>query len=248
MSGGDETGSGETEGLNLFISDKADVERDALATSFARRGGKVHRIGRFWDPPVFDPATVRVYGADSFCLVLQQKLGFGLCTPDDDLLLRVPAELLRRQLARRTLGEASTLSFPVFIKPMVPKQFRGAVYQSSAELADECRGLPGDSAIFVAESVKFTAEARSFVLNGQVLDTAIYEGEANIAEAVSVVELITRTVKLPRTVVIDTGLIAGRGWAVVEFNAAWGSGLNGCDPEKILPAILAASETIPQSS
>jgi len=56
--------------LNLLISDKNDIERDALAAAFASRGGAVHRLGRFWDPPLFDPATVRVYGADSFCLVL----------------------------------------------------------------------------------------------------------------------------------------------------------------------------------
>jgi hypothetical protein len=47
--------------------------------------------------------------------------------------------------------------------------------------------------------------------------------------------------ELPRAVVVDVGLIAGRGWAVIEFNAAWGAGLNGCDPEKVLPAILEAS-------
>jgi hypothetical protein len=46
---------------------------------------------------------------------------------------------------------------------------------------------------------------------------------------------------LPRAVVVDVGLIDGRGWAVIEFNAAWGAGLNGCDPDKVLPAIVAAS-------
>lgn len=55
-----------TTGLNLLISDKPDIERDALAEAFAQGGGEVHRLGRFWDPPAFDPATVRVYGADSF--------------------------------------------------------------------------------------------------------------------------------------------------------------------------------------
>jgi hypothetical protein len=62
-----------TAGLNLLISDKPDPVRDALADVFARRGGVVHRLGRFWDPPAFDTATDRVYGADSFCLVLQQR-------------------------------------------------------------------------------------------------------------------------------------------------------------------------------
>ena len=88
-----------TTGLNLLISDKPDVERNALADAFAKCGGTVHRLGRFWEPPALDPATVRVYGADSFCLVLQQKLGFALCSPDDDLLLRMPARFLQRRLA-----------------------------------------------------------------------------------------------------------------------------------------------------
>jgi hypothetical protein len=41
-----------TTGLNLLISDKPDLERDSVAEAFAERGGAVHRIGRFWDPPV----------------------------------------------------------------------------------------------------------------------------------------------------------------------------------------------------
>jgi hypothetical protein len=201
----------------------------------------VHRIGRFWEPPVFDPAIVRVYGADSFCLVLQQKLGFALCSPDDDLLLRVPPEMLRRRLAPRTLRETAASFYPAFIKPIVPKQFRGAVYRSGTELVEECRGLPDDTAVFVAEPVILAAEARSFELGGRVLDTALYEGAANIAGAAKLVEALAGTLALPGTVVVDTGLIADRGWAVVEFNAAWGAGLNGCDPEKVLPAIVAAS-------
>lgn len=230
-----------TAGLNLLISDKPDPERDALAKSFARHGGEVHRLGRFWDPPSFDPATVRVYGADSFCLVLQQKLGFVLCSPADDFLLHVPAQFLQRRLEKRTLAEAESSLLPAFVKPVTPKQFRGAVYISANKLAEECRGLPPDTAVFVAEPVTLTAEVRSFVMNGRVLDAAIYEGSAEIANATKFVTELTRVLLLPRAVVVDVGLIAGRGWAVIEFNAAWGAGLNGCDPEKVLPAVVAAS-------
>ncbi|MDO8543559.1 MAG: hypothetical protein Q7S40_24220 [Opitutaceae bacterium] len=38
-----------TAGINLIISDKPDVERDALADAFAQGGGDVHRLGRFWN-------------------------------------------------------------------------------------------------------------------------------------------------------------------------------------------------------
>ena len=230
-----------TTGLNLLIPDKPDVERDAVAQAFETCGGTVHRIARFWDPPHFEPSAVRVYGADAFCMVLQQKIGFTLCSPSDELLLTVPSRFLNRQIFRQTLGETPSADFPAFIKPVIPKQFRGAVYESSTAVAAECRGLPPDTAIVVAEAVAFTAEVRSFVLDGVVLDLAVYEGPSDAAGAGEFVEALTKSMSLPRTVVVDVGLIDGRGWAVVEFNAAWGAGLNGCDAEKVLPAIVAAS-------
>jgi hypothetical protein len=229
-----------TTGLNLLVSDKADIERDALADAFTKGGGEVHRLGRFWDPPVFDPATVRVYGADSFCLVLQQKLGFDLCSPADELLLQVPSPLLRRQLVKRTLVDALS-SLPAFVKPVTPKQFRGAVYASSAALAAECRGLPQDTAVFVAEIVILAAELRSFVLDGHVLDAAVYEGTAAVDGAITFITEVVKAARLPRAVVIDVGYVVDRGWALIEFNAAWGAGLNGCNATKVLPAVLAAS-------
>lgn len=235
-----------TTGLNLLIPDKPDEERDALAAVFETRGGAVHRLARFWDPPSFDPTTVRVYGADSFCLVLQQKLGFPLCSPDDELLLRVPEPFLKRRLAKQTLGQAQTGPLPTFIKPVMPKQFRGAVYTDADALAAECRGLPPDTPVLVSEIVQLTAEVRCFVLNHEVLDAALYEGAADRTEALRFATEVIAAVTLPRAVVLDLGHIANRGWAVVEFNAAWGAGLNGCHPEKVLPAILAASSPPPR--
>jgi hypothetical protein len=231
-----------TAGLNLLIPDKPDDERDTLAVVFSRGGGVVHRIGRFWDPPIFDPATVRVYGPDSFCLVLQQKLGFALCSPEDDLLLRLPPEFLRRELSQKTLGEALASAFPSFIKPVMPKQFRGAVYGSAEVLAEECRGIPMETPVFVSEPVKITAEVRCFVLDGTVLAAAVYEGKAEVGDAVQFTLSVIKALPLPRAVVVDVGLVSERGWAVIEFNAAWGAGLNGCDPESALSAIVAASE------
>lgn len=234
-----------TTNLNLLIPDKPDAERDAVAQSLEQYGGKAHRIGRFWEPPAFDPSTVRVYGPDAFCLVLQQKLDLTLCSPTDNLLLQVPPKFLSRQLTSTSLAEISAGIFPKFIKPVTPKQFRSTVYESSDALAAECRGLPADTPVFVSEPVTFSAEARAFLLDGLVLDTAVYEGAASDAAGPQqLVEALTRSVPLPRTVVVDVGFIDGRGWAVIEFNASWGAGLNGCDPDRALAAILAASEPI----
>ena len=49
--------------------------------------------------------------------------------------------------------------------------------------------------------------------------------------------LTDERVDLPRTAVLDVGVIAGRGWAVVEQNSAWGSGLYGCDPAEVLTVL-----------
>lgn len=46
---------------------------------------------------------------------------------------------------------------------------------------------------------------------------------------------------LPTAYVVDIGLIEGRGWAVVEFNPVWCSGLLGVDPDRILDVLMAAA-------
>ena len=58
----------------LIIPEKADIERDAVADVWQEQGGKVLRLGKFWQPPELDPCKVHVYGNHTFCLVLQQKL------------------------------------------------------------------------------------------------------------------------------------------------------------------------------
>ena len=112
-------------------------------------------------------------------------------------------------------------------------------------MANECRGLPPETAVFVSEVVQITTEVRSFVLDGCVLDASVYEGSAAKPEAIAFIHEVAHAVPLPRTVVVDVGFISNRGWAVVEFNASWGAGLNGCDATKVLPAILAASGSSP---
>lgn len=230
-----------TKGLNLLIPDKRDEEREGVAIAFERHGGTVHRIGRFWDPPKFDSSTVRVYGPDSFCMVLQQKLNFQLHSPPNTLLFDIPFEFLKREIRQLPLNAAFSQSFPSFVKPIQPKEFRAGIYNSADDLAKECQGLALDTSALWSESVLFTAEMRCFALSQKLLDASLYEGEANIPEGLIFAEGLLKAMPSQHTVVADLGFIQGRGWSLVEFNATWGSGLNGCDPEKVLPAIVAAS-------
>jgi hypothetical protein len=216
--------------LLLVIPEKSDTERNAVAEVWQAQGGEILRLGRFWDPPEINRSQVCLYGNDTFCLVLAQKLQLELLSPPDDLLLQVEPLWLKRKVELYTLDQAIQLDYPQFIKPLIPKQFRAAVYNHPEELSMECEGLEAETQVLVSEIVEFTAEARAFLLDGRVETCAVYEGEAEVQKAISFVVAFAKANQLPRTCVIDVGYQPPRGWALVEANATWGAGLNGCDP------------------
>ena len=228
-------------GLMLLIPESPDAERDAVARVFEQHGGEVLRLGRFWDPPSIDVHRVRIYGGTSFALVLQKKLGFKLCTPPDDLILSLPPEALKRRIQKQRLQDAENFQYPLFVKPVIPKLFAAQVYNNLAELSRECHGLAVGTAVLTSDVVLFVAEARAFLLDGEVLDCALYEGDANVQEAAAAAARLARSLPLISALVLDVGLIEERGWVVIELNAAWGAGLNGCQAERIWPCIAAAS-------
>jgi len=177
---------------------------------------------------------VRLYGGDSFCQVLAQILKLQLTSPPDGWLATLDEIWLRRKLFLTTLDEIQT--FPCFAKPVVPKQFSAQIYKERKQLEAHCQGLPGETPVFTGEVVEIEAEARGFFLEGQLQSFSVYEG-------VGSPELYLRSLQClpqPATCVIDVAHLRGRGWAVLEANATWGAGLNGCDPRAVIPCLLAA--------
>ncbi|MBU6954400.1 ATP-grasp domain-containing protein [Hahella sp. HN01] len=231
-------------GLTLVIPEKNDPERDSVAAAWNAAGGEVSRLGRFWEPPSYDPAKVRVYGNDTFALVLAQKLGLALISPADDLLVQLPQQALQRSVTLLPLSGAMTLSFPAFLKPAAPKLFKAAVYATPDDLAAETRGLEPDTPVLHSEIVQFACEIRCFVWRGDVLDAAVYEGDGALDDGLVFARQLAQSEHLPTTCVIDIGYIPQRGWAIIEANAAWGAGLNGCRAEKVLPCIEAATRKL----
>ncbi len=218
----------------LLVPAKADAERHRVAECWKARGGLVIPLDRFWEPPEkLPPGKVRVYGNDTFCLVLAQLLNLDLVSPADDWLLGLSFDFLKRELRLATLR--SLPSFPCFVKPLIPKQFRATVYQTSSELEEETRGL-GDEAVLIAEVVSILAEARGFYLEGKLQSLAVYEGVGEPEAFLRTLEDLPQ----PTTCVIDVALLDGRGWAVLEANATWGAGLNGCEPSAVVDCLRAA--------
>ena len=231
-------------GITLAIPDKPDVERDSVAAEWERLGGQVIRLGAFWSPPEeLAEADVRLYGNDTFCLVVAQKLNVNVISARDEMVAEIGQEWTRRSIEIRELSEANELFYPCFVKPVTPKQFRAAVYESKDALEEECKGLDTSEGIMVSNIVSIESEARCFILDGKVLDGSVYEGDGNAAESAEFVQSFCDAHELPKTCVIDAGYVTSEGWAILEFNSSWGAGLNGCYAAKVLPAIEAASGT-----
>jgi hypothetical protein len=106
----------------------------------------------------------------------------------------------------------------------------------------------------VAEPVEWLAEFRCFICSGKVATTSPYlsfgrpiwkphgQGGEMARPPQAVLSFCNRLLSspkatLPPALVVDVGLIEGRGWAVVEFNPAWCSGLLGADPRRVLDVL-----------
>jgi hypothetical protein len=233
--------SGEFTGLILVVPERGDVERDAVADAWRAGGGEVLRLGRFWDPPPLEAARVRPYGNDAFCLVLAQKLGLEPISPPDHLLGHLDASLLGRAIELVQLADVERLAYPRFVKSAVPKLFAARVHADVDALREETRGLAAETLLIASEIVEFEAEVRCFVLAGEVLTLAAYEGEVPaLDEARELAARIATNPLVPRTCVLDVGRMRGRGWGLIEANASWGAGLNGCEGAAAARCIAAA--------
>lgn len=115
----------------LIIPARPDYERDQVAAAWAARGWEVLRLDRFWEPPPLDPTRVKIYASAAFAYVVAQKLGLELVSPPDELIATIGREWTRRHVSIDTLRARAAGSFPVFAKPVVPKQFRAGVFTSA---------------------------------------------------------------------------------------------------------------------
>ena len=167
---------------------------------------------------------------------------------------------MRGVLAR--FRDLSRLKRPTFVKPADPldRCFDAGVYADPRDIRTP-RGIDPGTPVLVAEPVEWLAEFRCFVREGRVVATSPYlsfgrpvwrawgqGGEKAVPskDALAVCDrlLAGRSPALPPACVVDVGLVEGRGWAVVEFNPAWCSGLLGADPTAVLGVLERASRSV----
>ncbi|MEV6767225.1 ATP-grasp domain-containing protein [Nocardia sp. NPDC051030] len=217
-----------------------------------RAGWSVRRLGGWRAPEDLEGEAVAVYGEPLFAEVIATQLGQALMDVPDGWLPELPQEHRRRDIRVATLEEARTCATPVFVKPADGRKgFEGAVYRHGVGLPS-VEACPDDTTVLMAEPVRWELEVRCFVRDGRVSTMSPYlrDGELARAEdgswpmseqesaaAREYVDRVLAEVAVPPAVVIDIGLIESRGWAIVEANSAWGAGVYGCDPQRVLEVL-----------
>lgn len=152
------------------------------------------------------------------------------------------------------LGARREKSFPLFVKPAGEKAFEARVYACADELP------PADDQqesvwVLTSDVVQWEVEYRFFVLDEQVQTASSYwrgesstqgengEYQAPPDELQAASDFVKSLLHDQQHrfggagAVVDVGLIRGFGWAVVEANPAFASGLYGCDLEKVLQVV-----------
>lgn len=233
----------------LILGPRQTEDGQRLWRAAGRLGWRVERLAGWRVPDDLRAVPEPVVYAEALMApTVAAAFGLTLSEPPADWLVNLPAEYRRREVRLTTAGDARTVAGRMFTKPPNDKSFPAAV-RTGPELPDY---VPDDAPVLVQEVVEWEAEFRCFVLDRRVTTFSVYlrdgvlQKEAGYASTdAEDAELLAFTgrlladerASLPRAVVLDVGAIRGRGWAAVELNAAWGSGVYGCDPAAVLAVL-----------
>lgn len=186
------------------------------------------------------------YGEALLADLFREHLGIKLIEPKADWLPSLPEVYLQRDIFLTTFKEALSIDRHLFFKPADDKTFPAAVYTSGSKLEDW--SVEGCAPVLVSTPVIFEAEFRAFILDRKIATmSSSYTPDERDSSSSSFdprdfLEILLEDVivDIPPAVVIDVGHIRGRGWAVVEANPAWASGLYDCDPVAVLKVLKRA--------
>lgn len=200
------------------------------------------------------------YGSQTFCEVIAQQMNWTLKANSFDWLAKLPEYYLKRNVQFMTLGEAKQLKETKFIKPADDKVFDAKVYAPGELITHEVVSL--DTPTLVSDVVEFDLEYRTFTNGKKVYTWSNYVCYEHIADPKywdmiphgndrfphDIVNDVLHHLKFHDTgvttvpSVIDVGRIPGKGYAIIETNQCWASGLYGCDPMAALKVMAEAVE------
>ncbi len=237
--------------LTLVLPPRFTPDTIAVAHAAEAAGWAIERLPNWRVPEWLRGQDVVLYGEPLFAAVVAGDLGLALLEPSFGWLPALDTKYRQREVQLATLDDARRLQRQAFVKPADDKCFVASVYQTGQQLPD-LGVLPKETPVLIAEPVVWEVEFRCFVLERQIVTLSAYlrfgelaqkldgswaDDRTGQAQRFAQGVLADKSVELPPAVVMDVGIIQGRGWAVVEANAAWGSGIYGCDPAAVLPVV-----------
>ncbi|AEW01675.1 hypothetical protein A4D02_06645 [Niastella koreensis] len=229
----------------LLIPEKTDPETEQVFEAWAKQGGEVKRLGKYWiEDEELAQQQIAIYGNQAFAFVLAQIYNVELISPDDTLIVRLDHTWTKRFIQLKQIDQLKESDFPVFIKPVIPKMFIAGIFQTLHDFKQAVSGLTDREEILVSTIVNnITAEARCYIKGNTVKDLALYEGAADLSTGRQFVSAFLEENKagLPEVVVIDIAHSEDTGWFILEFNACWGAGLNSCEAENVIDCIIGAT-------
>jgi|ERR1051326_1389964 hypothetical protein len=234
----------------LLLTPRSTDDAQELWRGCARLNWKVERV-HGWKVPTVDRGDVAIYAEPLLATHIARTLKLELLEPEVDWLPSLPERWRNRKVSLSTMHEARALSEPQFIKSAAGKEFDARIYHSGEDLP---RGeMISDSLpVLIQEIVQFDVEYRCFVSDRIVRTASSYwrfgkdprdeNGLWSVSELPEAMQFCTAlladsTVHVPDACVIDVGFVKDKGWAVIENNAAWSSGVYGCDGAEVLPVL-----------
>jgi hypothetical protein len=240
----------------LILSPRFTPDSIALWRAATELGWQVERLSSWRAPIELREQQLALYGEPLFAAVVADTLGLAILEPPFSWLADLPDAYRLREVKYTDLNHAREQRQQAFIKPADDKCFPAKVYDSGKDLP-AIEVLAGSTPVLISEPVRWEVEFRCFILDRQVRTLSVYsrdgelaQGEADewpaskseIDQAGEFVKtvLADSQIDIPPAVVIDVGIIANRGWAVIEANACWASGIYGCDPANVLDVLSRA--------
>jgi hypothetical protein len=240
----------------LILSPRYTPDSITLSGEASSTGWRVERLTSWRAPIHLKNSQPVIYGEPLFVAAVCEALSLAAFEPPFSWVADIPYHYRLREVEFTDLAKARTQNRPAFIKPADDKCFQAAVYNSGRDLPSP-DALPDSTPVLISEPVSWAIEFRAFVLHRQVMTLSVYSRNGDLAqspegdwpasqlETATAFDFATRvisdsTICLPPSVVVDVGLIPDRGWAVVEANASWASGIYGCDPARVLQVLSAA--------
>lgn len=137
---------------------------------------------------------------------------------------------LGRKIWKSTLHKIYTSpeTYPVFVKPVLGKQFTGKLITGLADMIGI--GAQEDREVWCSEPVDFVSEYRCFVKYGQLIDVRKYKGDYNKYPNINIVKSCIEDYKeQPAALSFDFGVTSDDRTLLVEVNDGFALGNYGLD-------------------